>query len=52
MDFFEGPEWLSACGARQGGIKAPELVFKPIFWVESPLDSTIDRPIHRVRFPN
>jgi hypothetical protein len=21
MDFFEGPEWLSACGARQGGIK-------------------------------
>jgi hypothetical protein len=21
MDFFEGPKWLSACGARQGGIK-------------------------------
>jgi hypothetical protein len=21
IDFFEGPEWLSACGARQGGIK-------------------------------
>jgi len=20
MDFFEGPKWLSACGARQGGI--------------------------------
>jgi hypothetical protein len=19
MDFFEGPKWLSACGARQGG---------------------------------
>ena len=52
MDFFEGPEWLSARGAPRGGINSPELVSKPIFWLESPLDSTTDRSIHRGRFPN
>jgi hypothetical protein len=36
----------------KAGETSPELVSTPIFWVESPLDSTTDRPIHRGRFPN
>jgi hypothetical protein len=36
----------------KAGETSPELVSKPFFRVESPLDSTIDRPMHRVRFPN
>jgi len=32
--------------------ESPELVSKPLFWMESALESTTDRSIHRGRFPN
>ena len=30
----------------------PKFLSNPIFWVQSALDFTTDRPIHRDRFPN
>jgi hypothetical protein len=50
--FLEGRSGSAHAVRAEAVETSPELVSKHIFWVESPLDSTTDRTIHRGRFPN
>jgi hypothetical protein len=50
--FLEGRSGSAHAVRAEAVETSPELVSKHIFWVESPLDSTIDYPIYRGRFPN